>query len=182
MEIVETNPKQRPGLLTVLCILTFVGSGVNVFSNLVGMILSPIKNLLEPDFFEMALQNIPEEPIKQFVAQAFEMAQLAIDHIFEISLSQFILYAASIMGAILMFQLKKLGFYIYSSAQVLLLFVAPVFIGFNLFVLQGMTNHNIGYIAKTAAPMFLIMLLMVFVLIWFPELVTWLPENMSNRP
>lgn len=55
-------------------------------------------------------------------------------------------------------------------------------IGFNLFVLQGMTGHQIGYIAKTAVPMFLIMFLMVFVLIWFPELVTWLPENMSNRP
>lgn len=55
-------------------------------------------------------------------------------------------------------------------------------IGFNLFVLQGMTGHQIGYIAKTAVPMFLIMLLMVFVLIWFPEIVTWLPENMSNRP
>lgn len=55
-------------------------------------------------------------------------------------------------------------------------------IGFNLFVLQGMTGHQIGYIAKTAVPMFLIMLLMVFVLIWFPEIVTWLPENMSRKP
>lgn len=55
-------------------------------------------------------------------------------------------------------------------------------IGFNLFVLQGMTGHQIGYIAKTAIPMFLIMLLMVFVLIWLPELVTWLPDNMRSGP
>jgi tripartite ATP-independent transporter DctM subunit len=55
-------------------------------------------------------------------------------------------------------------------------------IGFNLFVLQGMTNHEMGYIAKAALPMFFIMVLMVFVLIWFPELATWLPENVRQRP
>ncbi|OED39471.1 C4-dicarboxylate ABC transporter permease [Chromatiales bacterium (ex Bugula neritina AB1)] len=55
-------------------------------------------------------------------------------------------------------------------------------IGFNLFVLQGMTDHEMGYIAKAAIPMFLIMVLMVFVLIAVPELATWLPENMRSRP
>ncbi len=55
-------------------------------------------------------------------------------------------------------------------------------IGFNLFVLQGMTNHEMNYIAKAAIPMFLIMVLMVFVLIAFPDLATWLPENIRNTP
>ena len=55
-------------------------------------------------------------------------------------------------------------------------------IGFNLFVLQGMTNHEMGYITKAALPMFAIMVLMVFVLIWFPEIATWLPDNMRNSP
>ncbi|MGB1239472.1 MAG: TRAP transporter large permease [Pseudomonadales bacterium] len=55
-------------------------------------------------------------------------------------------------------------------------------IGFNLFVLQGMTGHPIGYVARTAIPMFLIMLLMIFVLIALPELATWLPEQMRERP
>ena len=53
-------------------------------------------------------------------------------------------------------------------------------IGFNLFVLQGMTNHEMGYITKAALPMFLIMVLMVFVLIWFPEVATWLPDNIRQ--
>jgi len=55
-------------------------------------------------------------------------------------------------------------------------------IGFNLFVLQGMTEHEMGYIAKAAIPMFLIMVLMVFVLIAFPELATWLPDTMRASP
>ena len=55
-------------------------------------------------------------------------------------------------------------------------------IGFNLFVLQGMTGHEMSFIARAAIPMFFIMVLMVFVLIAFPELATWLPENIRQRP
>ena len=54
-------------------------------------------------------------------------------------------------------------------------------IGFNLFVLQGMTTHEMNFIAKAAIPMFLIMVVMVFVLIAFPELATWLPDNIRQR-
>jgi len=55
-------------------------------------------------------------------------------------------------------------------------------IGFNLFVLQGMTDHEMGFIARAAFPMFLIMVVMVFVLILVPEIATWLPENIRQRP
>lgn len=55
-------------------------------------------------------------------------------------------------------------------------------IGFNLFVLQGMTKHEISYIAKTAIPMVGLMLLMVVILVVWPELATWLPENMRGQP
>jgi len=55
-------------------------------------------------------------------------------------------------------------------------------IGFNLFVLQGMTKHEMGYIAKAAIPMFIIMVVMVFILILLPELATWLPDNMRSSP
>jgi len=50
-------------------------------------------------------------------------------------------------------------------------------IGFNLFVLQGMTRHEISYISKTAVPMVGLMLLMVVILVIWPELATWLPDN-----
>ncbi|MCP5151844.1 MAG: TRAP transporter large permease subunit [Ectothiorhodospiraceae bacterium] len=55
-------------------------------------------------------------------------------------------------------------------------------IGFNLFVLQGMTSHEMNYIAKAALPMFAIMVVMVFVLIAFPELATWLPATARQAP
>ena len=53
-------------------------------------------------------------------------------------------------------------------------------IGFNLFVLQGMTRHEIGYISKVALPMVGLMLVMVVILVVFPGLATWLPENIRQ--
>ncbi|EFL87906.1 TRAP transporter large permease [Ahrensia sp. R2A130] len=55
-------------------------------------------------------------------------------------------------------------------------------IGFNLFVMQGLTKHPMSYIAKAALPMFLIMVLMAFLLIAFPEMATWLPDVLRNTP
>ena len=53
-------------------------------------------------------------------------------------------------------------------------------IGFNLFVLQGMTDHEMSFIARAGFPMFLIMVAMVFVLILFPGIATWLPDNLRE--
>jgi tripartite ATP-independent transporter DctM subunit len=52
-------------------------------------------------------------------------------------------------------------------------------VGFNLFVLQGMTGRQITWIARNALPMFWLMIAAV-VLIWFvPLLVTYLPQQMK---
>ena len=47
---------------------------------------------------------------------------------------------------------------------------------------QGMTRHEMNYIANTALPMFLIMVLMVVVPVHWPELATWLPETARQTP
>jgi C4-dicarboxylate transporter DctM subunit len=51
-------------------------------------------------------------------------------------------------------------------------------VGFNLFVLQGMTKKEITWIARVALPFFLLMCGMVLLLWWFPQLATWLPSRM----
>jgi TRAP-type C4-dicarboxylate transport system permease large subunit len=50
-------------------------------------------------------------------------------------------------------------------------------IGFRLFVLQGMTGRDIDFIARAAAPMFLIMLAGIVLLVMFPGIATFLPAN-----
>ncbi len=51
-------------------------------------------------------------------------------------------------------------------------------VGFNLFVLQGMTGRQITYIARTAFPMFLLMVTAVLMIYFVPWLVTFLPNRM----
>ena len=51
-------------------------------------------------------------------------------------------------------------------------------VGFNLFVLQGMANKDMGFIAKSAFPLFLLLILAVIVIIIFPEIALWLPQQM----
>ncbi len=51
-------------------------------------------------------------------------------------------------------------------------------VGFNLFVLQGMAEKDMGFIAKSAFPLFLLMILAVIIIVAFPQLALWLPEKM----
>ena len=54
-------------------------------------------------------------------------------------------------------------------------------VGFNLFVLQGMANKDMGYIAKSAFPLFLLMVLAVILVVMFPQIALWLPEQMVQN-
>jgi C4-dicarboxylate transporter DctM subunit len=53
-------------------------------------------------------------------------------------------------------------------------------VGFNLFVLQGMTKHDMVFLAKSALPMFLMMVVMAFIMIAYPELATYLPSTIKG--
>ena len=134
METLSVHPRPRPVLLTVLCVLTFIGSGFGVFGNLMAMFASPFLEFLQPSIFEEAFSHLGNNPGDQFIKQALDMGVLALDNFLGITLSKFIFYALSLVGAIMMFQMKKIGFYLYIVAQVGFLFIGPVFLGWNLFV------------------------------------------------
>ena len=53
-------------------------------------------------------------------------------------------------------------------------------VGFNLFVLQGMTKREIGWIASVTLPFFFLMLLAVALVYAFPQIITWLPARMKG--
>ncbi len=53
-------------------------------------------------------------------------------------------------------------------------------VGFNLFVIQGLTGINILSIARSALPFFMLLLTAVFIIIALPEIVTMLPNLMSR--
>ncbi len=55
-------------------------------------------------------------------------------------------------------------------------------IGFNLFVLQGLTGHPIGRIAVAALPFFILMCIAVAIVTLVPEIALWLPDALFNKP
>jgi len=52
-------------------------------------------------------------------------------------------------------------------------------VGFNLFVLAGMTRKELPYLARVSLPMFLLMIAAVLIIYAVPEIATWLPRNMK---
>ncbi|HLL18928.1 MAG TPA: TRAP transporter large permease subunit [Rubrivivax sp.] len=53
-------------------------------------------------------------------------------------------------------------------------------VGFNLFVLQGMTKRDIGWIARVTLPFFFLMIAAVTLIWFFPEIVSFLPRQMRG--
>ena len=53
-------------------------------------------------------------------------------------------------------------------------------VGFNLFVIQGLTGINILHIARAAFPFFGLLLLGVVLITVFPQIVTVLPNAMGR--
>jgi tripartite ATP-independent transporter DctM subunit len=72
-------------------------------------------------------------------------------------------------------------FGVYLVVMVELAQVTPP-IGFNLFVLQGLTGHPIGRVALAALPFFVLMCIGVVILTAFPEIALWLPSALFDRP
>ena len=52
-------------------------------------------------------------------------------------------------------------------------------VGFNLFVLQGLTKKQLTYLARVALPFFLVMVFMVMLTYFVPDIVLWMPRHMT---
>jgi tripartite ATP-independent transporter DctM subunit len=94
-------------------------------------------------------------------------------------ISMVVLTMGVIMPAVQKAGIDPLWFGIFIVIVVEMAQVTPP-VGFNLFVLQGMTKREIGYIARTAFPFFLLMVIMVVLLYVFPGLVSFLPTQMQR--
>ena len=53
-------------------------------------------------------------------------------------------------------------------------------VGFNLFMLQGMTGREITWIARVTLPFFVLMGVAILLIFFVPQIVTFLPTQMRN--
>lgn len=120
---------ERPTFLTVLCILTFVGAsmfffgGIQFYSNADVM----------PDQFAEAFDQLEDQlgasQDAEVTQEAFEKAEksLTSDNLRNLGLTLIIGNLLAIIGAVLMWGLKKTGFYVYIVGA-LVACAGPIFV------------------------------------------------------
>lgn len=93
-------------------------------------------------------------------------------------ISMVVLTMGVVMPTVLAAGIDPLWFGIFVVLVVEMAQITPP-VGFNLFVLQGMTGKDLLYIARVTLPMFMLMAAAVLTIYFVPDLVTWLPRQMA---
>lgn len=136
----KENQNQRPTFLTVICILTFIGSGWGILSGLFSLFTADMASVQMEQY--SALMDGAQENSSNFLSgllsSSGELLEASVKYAKPIAIAGLILSVISLLGAILMFRLKRIGFYLYTAAQILMLFVLPFFAGFSLLVLSSL--------------------------------------------
>ncbi|UEM02966.1 TRAP transporter large permease subunit [Skermanella rosea] len=92
-------------------------------------------------------------------------------------ISMVVLTTSVVMPMVQAAGIDPLWFGIYIVLVVEMAQITPP-VGFNLFVLQGLTGRDILYVARAALPFFLILVVAIVLVTVFPGIVTWLPAQM----
>ena len=95
-------------------------------------------------------------------------------------ISMVVLTTSIIMPLVVKADFDLIWFGIYIVLVVEMAQITPP-VGFNLFVLQGMTGRSIFAIGAYAFPLFLLMCAAVILLMAFPQLALWLPSTMLDQ-
>lgn len=100
-------------LLKILCVITFVGSGLGFISyGIIGLI---------HDLFSSNLSLIPDEQNRELIGMLLSAGRMFF-------FLNALLYVASLAGAILLWRMKKMGFHLYTASQLLLLILPMAYI------------------------------------------------------
>lgn len=131
---VMTQENTRPSFLTVLCILTWVGSGFILISQLFSLAMAPMlkaTSSLAQEGMEEAMDELSSDapgfaPIFQkFMGQGMQ----AIEHHVELSLIRIIGVLLVLFGAITMWKLKKMGFYLFLGGKMVIIIGVFIIMG-----------------------------------------------------
>lgn len=108
-----TKPGQRPQLLTFLCVLSFVGSG-----------LGAVSNLFVYFNHSVILEMLDEETFKTIGYNFDLFAKIDRNYFILTGLLQII----SFNGVRFMWKMRRAGFHLYAIAQLMMLIVSTIYI------------------------------------------------------
>lgn len=139
----ETGPKERPSLLTVTCILTFIGAGLMLILSLFTMKSSLFPS--EEDIMER------DRAIEMFQDKSQEAADAMVETYQHAKVNWLLGFFGNILtlvGAIMMWKLKKTGFYLYLFGEVVptVISLAISGIGAMTATLGAFGMESLGYV------------------------------------
>ena len=137
----------RPTFLTVLCILTFIGSGWGLINNLFQLVMFTPERLVAQiqQITNMAGAEAQPSWFSSIMSSSLEVLQTTIMHGKAIYSLAALCAVISLIGAFMMYKLKRNGFSLYAIAQIGQLFILPIYSGWNNVVLISMAMS--GFLA-----------------------------------
>ena len=157
------------GAVKTSCMITFILCGAAFLTMSMGFIGLP-RMLAE----EIALMQLSPYMLLFCLTILFVILGCFLDGI-----SVVVLTTSVVLPMVIQVGIDPLWFGIYIVLVVEMSQITPP-VGFNLFVIQGLTGKDILFVAKAALPFFFLLLFAVIIVTIFPETVTWLPMTMSR--
>jgi len=116
----ENNKPKRSTLLSVLLVLTFIGSGFNFIGNgYTSLFFNSIIELIEETADDDTMTSLAS-----LLERSVEMMEKAGPVYYGLVT---LLFIVSVVGAVFMWTLNKLGFHLYASSQIILLVIPMAF-------------------------------------------------------
>ena len=147
----EEERESRPTLLTVLCILTFIGSSWAIVTNIWGFSTAAKTAAIfqQREVLKTGTSATADTAVakagrkkKEFLGQkvmASVSKMMTVDNIRKIAISKALASLLTLVGAWLMWYLRKKGYYIYIIGGILGL-VAPFYVYGNNLIALGMAS------------------------------------------
>ena len=163
----ETFKEGLMGATITSCMIAFILAGAAVLTTAMGFTGLP-----------RALATwIAEQGLSPMTLLAALTILFMILGCFIDGISMVVLTTAVIMPLIVAAGFDLVWFGIYLVVVVEMAQITPP-VGFNLFVIQGLTGRDLFDIAGATMPYFFLMVIMVVILTLFPEIALWLPRTM----
>lgn len=90
-----------------------------------------------------------------------------------------VIVSSIILPAVKLAGIDLIWFGIYLVLVVEMSLITPP-VGMNLFLLQGMTGKSLAFVSRASFPFFVLLVIAVAMLWYFPEIATWLPSKMMS--
>lgn len=134
--------RQRPVFLTVLCIISYVGLGLSIIGGLMNLLTSQFASKFTPIFTKLSKyssHNIEYDSM----GDVFAFVEKALEQAFNMNLTTILLSIIALIGVLMMWQLKKTGYFLYVGAKVFVLSVPVIFLGVNFFTLISISFSGV---------------------------------------